>query len=169
MANVNFKGNPVQTSGKLPVIGSAAPDFHLVKSDLSEADLTAFKGKKKILNIFISLDTPVCAISVENFNKQIQAIPNTAVINISKDLPFAQKRFCETKKIGAETLSAFRSSFGKDYGVEIVEGPLKGLLARAVIVLDESNKVLYTELVSEITNEPNYKAALEALKSKAGV
>jgi len=166
MSQVTFKGNPVQTLGKLPAVGSQAPNFHLVKADLSEVDLNQFKGKKKVLNIFLSLDTPVCALSVETFNKQAQTFPNIAIINISKDLPFAQKRFCDSKKIGAETLSTFRSSFGKDYGLEIVEGPLKGLCARAVIVLDEGDKVVYSELVSEITHEPNYKAALEALKSK---
>lgn len=164
MSQVTFKGSPVQTAGKLPAVGSQAPNFHLAKADLSEVDLNNFKGKKKILNIFLSLDTPVCAISVETFNKQAQNIPNAAIINVSKDLPFAQKRFCESKKIGAETLSTFRSSFGKDYGIEIVDGPLKGLCARAVVVLDEANKVIYSELVSEITHEPNYNAALEALK-----
>lgn len=164
MAVVTFKGNPIHTSGQLPAVGTMAPKVLLTQKDLSDVDLSRFAGKKKILNIFISLDTPVCALSVEKFNKQAQAISNTVVLNISKDLPFAQERFCESKKIGAETLSTFRSTFSKDFGIEITEGPLKGLSARAVVILDEANKVLYTELVPEITQEPNYAAALEALR-----
>ncbi len=164
MSRVTFKGNPVHTSGKLPAKGSQAPNFTLVKTDLSEIDLNTYKGKKKILNVFLSLDTPVCAASVEKFNQEVKAHPDTVILNISKDLPFAHQRFCETKKIGAESLSDFRNpAFGKDYGVDIVDGPLKGLLARSVIVLDENNKVIYAELVSEISHEPDYKAALAVL------
>lgn len=163
MTKILFKGKPLQTTGHLPQKGSRVASFKLSKTDLSDTDLDAYKGKKKVLNIFVSLDTPVCALSVEKFNQEANKHPNTVILNVSKDLPFAHQRFCETKKIGAEMLSSFRSSFGKDYGIEIVDGPLQGLLARAVVVLDESNKVLYSELVSEITHEPNYQAALAVL------
>lgn len=161
---VLFKGNPIKIHNTLPSIGKEAPDFTLVKGDLSEATLSSLKGKKKILNIFPSLDTGTCAASVENFEHKSSALGDAILLNISKDLPFAHKRFCEAKGIKkGETLSAFRSSFGKDYGLEIADGPLKGLLARAVLVLDEQNHVIYAELVSEITQEPNYNKAIEAL------
>lgn len=163
MNSVTFKGTPINIHGSLPQMGEKVSDFTLVKSDLSEVHLFSLKGKK-ILNIFPSLDTGVCAASVENFEKKSSALGDAILLNISKDLPFAHKRFCESKGIKkGETLSAFRSSFGKEYGMEITEGPLKGLLARSVLVLDEDNRVVYAELVPEITQEPNYNKAVEAL------
>lgn len=162
MATITLRGNPIHTAGELPAQGSASPDFSLLRSDLSRASLGAFSGKK-ILNIFPSIDTPVCATSVRKFNK-LATDKGVTVLNISEDLPFAQKRFCGAEGIDkAETLSAFHSSFGKDFGVEIADGPLAGLAARAVLVLDETNKVVYAELVPEIGQEPNYDAALAAI------
>ena len=162
MATITLKGNPIHTAGDLPKQGGAAPDFQLLRADLSRASLSAFSGKK-ILNIFPSIDTPVCAISVRKFNK-LASEKGVTVLNISEDLPFAQKRFCGAEGIDkCESLSAFRSSFGKDYGVEITEGPFAGLTARAVVVLDEGNNILHAELVPEIAQEPNYDAAIAAL------
>ncbi|MBL7546113.1 MAG: thiol peroxidase [Bdellovibrionaceae bacterium] len=167
MASIKLKGNPIHTSGELPNVGSIIPDFKLVKSDLSEASLTTFAGKKKVLNIFPSIDTGTCAMSVRHFNKDAASAKNTVVINISADLPFAQKRFCGAEGItNAETLSTFRSTFAKDYGLQIQDGPLAGLCSRSVIVLDENNKVIYTEQVSDIVNEPNYDAAMKALNNQ---
>lgn len=164
MAQIALKGNTIHTSGNLPSKGSAAPDFKLVKADLSEASLKDFAGKKKILNIFPSVDTGTCAMSVRQFNQRASQATNTAILNISADLPFAQKRFCGAEGIeSAITLSTFRSSFASDYGLRIQDGPLAGLCSRAVVVLDENNNVLYTEQVSDIVNEPNYEAALKAL------
>lgn len=163
MATTALKGNPIQTAGELPAPGSAAPQFSLVKSDLSEVNLGTYAGKK-VLNIFPSIDTPVCATSVRTFNKQASGRPGVTVLNISADLPFAFKRFCAAEGLqNVETLSAFRSSFARDYGVLVTTGPLSGLCARAVVVLDENNRVVYTELVPEIAQEPNYAAALAAL------
>ncbi len=163
MAQVTLKGNPLQTSGELPAIGQKAPDFSLTKTDLSDVSLKDFSGKKLILNIFPSVDTPTCAASVRAFNEKASKIPNTKVLCISADLPFALGRFC-----GAEGLkdvipvSEFRKhQFGESYGLRILSGPLAGLLARSVVVLDEEGKVIHTELVSEIANEPNYEKALE--------
>lgn len=165
MAAITLKGNEIHTSGNLPAVGSAAPDFNLLRNDLSAATLADYSGKKKILSIFPSIDTPVCAGSVRTFNQRAAALANTAVLNISADLPFAHKRFCAAEGIsGVETLSSFRSSFAKDYGLEIAEGALAGLCSRAIVVLDENNKVVYTEQVPEIAQEPNYDAALAALK-----
>ncbi|TKD09954.1 thiol peroxidase [Polyangium fumosum] len=162
MATITLKGNPIHTSGELPKQGSAAPDFQLLRGDLARASLATFSGKK-ILNIFPSIDTPVCAISVRKFN-ELASKKGVTVLNISEDLPFAQKRFCGAEGLAnVETLSAFRSSFGKDYGLEITDGPLAGLAARAVLVLDGDNKVLHAELVPEIAQEPNYDAALAAI------
>ena len=167
MASIKLKGNPIHTSGELPNVGSIVPDFKLVKSDLSETSLTTFAGKKKVLNIFPSIDTGTCAMSVRHFNKDAASAKNTVVINISADLPFAQKRFCGAEGItNAETLSTFRSTFAKDYGLQIQDGPLAGLCSRSVIVLDENNKVIYTEQVSDIVNEPNYDAAMKALNNQ---
>lgn len=164
MAKVTFKGNPAQTSGDLPGVGSAAPALSLVSRALEEVTLDAYQGKKKILNIVPSLDTGVCATSTRTFNQKAAGREDTVVLVISKDLPFAQKRFCEAEGINnVVSLSAFRSGFAKDWGVELLDTPLKGLTARAVVVLDASNKVLYTELVPEITQEPNYDGALAAL------
>lgn len=165
MATITLGGNPVHTSGEMPQIGTQAPDFTLVKNDLSAATLKDFSGSRLILNIFPSIDTGVCATSVRKFNEMAAGLSNTKVLCISRDLPFAQKRFCGTEGIeNALTLSDFRSgSFGKDYGLEMTDGNLSGLHARAVIVLDEDARVLYTELVPEIASEPNYDLALTAL------
>lgn len=162
---ISLKGNDVHTNGALPEVGEQAKDFALVDSGLGEKTLATFEGKKKVLNIFPSIDTGVCAESARKFNKEATALENTVVINVSKDLPFALARFCAAEGIeNVETLSDFRGTFGNDYGVEMVDSPLKGLLSRAVVVLDENNKVIYTEQVPEITTEPNYEAAIEALK-----
>jgi thiol peroxidase len=165
MAKITLKGNPVNTSGNLPAKGNKAPDFVLVKSDLSNLSLSELKGKKLILNIFPSLDTSVCANSVRKFNQMAAGKPNTVVLAISKDLPFAHGRFCTTEGIAnVTTLSGFRdSAFGKAYGIDIIDGPLAGVYGRSVVVVDEKGNVKYTELVPEITQEPNYDAALAAL------
>ena len=163
MARITLKGNPFHTSGELPVKGTVAPDFTLVGLDLAEKRLADFRGKK-VLNVFPSLDTPVCALSVRTFNARAAGTPGVTVLNVSADLPFAQKRFCGAEGIErAVTLSSFRSTFARDYGLEIVGGPLEGLCSRAVIVLDEGNRVLYTQQVPEIAEEPDYDAALAAL------
>ncbi len=165
MAQVTLRGNPVNTSGELPKVGSPAPEFSLAKADLSNLDSADLAGKRVILNIFPSIDTPTCASSTREFNKRAGALNNTAVVCVSADLPFAMGRFCGAEGIdNVSTGSVFRSSFGKDYGVTIVDGPLRGVLARAVVVLDVDHKVAYTELVSEIGHEPNYDAAIAALK-----
>jgi thiol peroxidase len=165
MSQITLKGNPIHTKGNLPAIGSKVSDFTLVKTDLSELKLSSIAGKRKVLNIFPSIDTPVCATSVRTFNKAATDLNNTMVLNISADLPFAQKRFCGAEGINnAETLSCFRSTFAKDYNLEITDSPLAGLCSRAIIVLDENNKVLYTEQVPEIAQEPDYSKALAALK-----
>jgi len=164
MAQIAFKGDPVHTSGDLPAVGSTAPALQLVGQDLSTATLATYEGKKKVLNVFPSLDTPVCATSVRTFNEKAAGRDGVVVLNVSADLPFASKRFCAAEGIaGAETLSTFRSTFARDYGTEIIDGPLAGLCARAVVVLDEQNRVLHTELVPDIVEEPNYDAALAAL------
>ncbi|MBL7016965.1 MAG: thiol peroxidase [Kiritimatiellales bacterium] len=165
MTQVTFKGSPVQTVGELPGIGSDAPDFTLAKQDLSETVLPDYSGQKLVLNIFPSIDTPVCALSVMAFNEKAAGIDNTTVLCVSVDLPFAQARFCGAEGIeNVETASAFRSNFGEHYGVTIAEGPLAGLLARAVVVIDEAGQVIYTELVPEIAQEPDYAAALAAIQ-----
>jgi len=164
MANIKFKGNPAQTSGELPKVGTKAPPFRLVKNDLSETTLEQYSGKPKVLNIFPSVDTGVCAASVRKFNAEAAKHPGVAVLNISGDLPFAQKRFCGTEGItGVETLSAFRSTFADDYGLRLKDTPLAGLCSRAVVVLSADDKVLYTEQVADITSEPTYEAALKSL------
>jgi thioredoxin-dependent peroxiredoxin len=162
MAAVTFKGNPINVLGSLPQIGEKAPDFELIKSDLSVAQLNNYLGKKVILNIFPSIDTGVCATSVRTFNQKATALNNTVVLCISRDLPFAQNRFCGAEGIkNVETLSDFNTgNFTKNYGLLLTEGPLKGLSSRAVVVIDEKGIVQYTELVPEITQEPNYDAAL---------
>lgn len=163
MASITLKGSPINTIGELPAVGQKAPDFVLTKSDLSDVSLADFAGKKKILNIVPSLDTGVCAESARRFNREIAKKSDTVVLTISCDLPFAQERFCSAEGIdNVITLSQMRNrNFGKDYGVEIIDGPLAGILARAVIVLDQNDTVVYTELVPEIAQEPNYQAALE--------
>ncbi len=168
MATITLKGNKCHTSGDLPTAGTIAPAFSLVGSDLSEKSLDSFDGKNIVLSIFPSLDTPVCANSVRNFNKKAAGIENTVVVNVSLDLPFAAKRFCESEGIENVTnLSAFRSSdFGADYGMTITDGPLQGLLGRAIVVINDQKEVVYTELVPEIAQEPNYDAALTAIESR---
>jgi len=166
MATVTLKGNPVTTIGELPAVGSIAPAFNLVKGDLSDLKSEDLAGKKVILNIFPSLDTAVCAASVRRFNVEASKLPDTRVVCISKDLPFAHSRFCTTEGIeNVISASEFRSNnFGKSYGVMITDGPLRGLMARSVVVLDEKGKVMYNELVPEITQEPDYQSALASLK-----
>lgn len=166
MTAVTLKGNPINTSGELPAKGSSAPDFRLTQADLADASLQTFSGKRKILNIVPSLDTGVCATSTRTFNERAAEVDNTVVLVISGDLPFAMQRFCETEGItSVVSLSMMRSrQFAKDYGVLLVDGPLEGITARAVVVLDENNRVLYTQLVPEITQEPDYDSALAALK-----
>jgi thiol peroxidase len=165
MAKITFKGNPVNTSGNLPSTGSQAPEFTLVKSDLSNLSLKDLKGKKLILNIFPSLDTSVCATAVRKFNQLAADMKNTLVLAVSKDLPFAHGRFCSTEGIiNVTTLSGFRDAgFGKAYGVDTVDGPLAGLYARSIVIIDETGKVIYTELVPETTQEPDYDAALKSI------
>lgn len=165
MASITLKGNAINTSGDLPAVGSQAPDFSLTGADLADVTLKDYAGKKVVLNIFPSLDTPVCASSVRKFNSDAGGKDGVTVLCISRDLPFAHKRFCETEGIkDVVSLSEFRDlKFGKDYGAEIVDGPLASCLARAVIVLDESGKVVYTQLVPEIVEEPDYEKALAAL------
>ncbi len=163
MANITLKGNPIHTSGTLPAVGSSVPAFRLVAADLSEKTRADFSGKTLVLNIFPSIDTGVCALSVEKFYQTLSKAPNIIVVNISKDLPFAQGRFCTAKQLQATTLSAFRSSFGKEWGVEIIDGPLAGLLSRAVVVVDANGKVTYTEQVPEITQEPDYAKVTQHL------
>ena len=165
MAKITLKGNSINTFGNLPLKGTKAPEFTLVKSDLGLQTLSELKGKKLILNIFPSLDTTVCAISVRKFNQMAAGRKNAVVLAISKDLPFAHKRFCTTEGItNVETLSGFRdSSFGKLYGVDIIDGPMTGLYARSVVVIDENGKVVYTQLVPEITQDPDYDSALAAI------
>ncbi|NTU68473.1 MAG: thiol peroxidase [Chlorobiaceae bacterium] len=165
MATITLKGNAINTVGQLPAVGSALPSFRLVKSDLSEAGPSDFAGKKLVLNIFPSLDTPVCAASVRRFNQDAASLGDTVVLCISADLPFAHSRFCVAEGIeNVVSLSTFRSpEFAAAYGVGIVDGPLTGLLSRAVVVADASGKVLYAEQVPEIVQEPDYAKALAAL------
>tara|TARA_R110002051_G_scaffold82788_2_gene147243 strand:+ start:449 stop:955 length:507 start_codon:yes stop_codon:yes gene_type:complete len=165
MTTVTLKGNQIHTIGSLPKIGTSAPNFILTKSDLSTATLENYKGKKVVLNIFPSVDTGTCAQSVRQFNTEAAELENTVVLCISKDLPFAQARFCGAEGIASvEMLSDFKDgNFGNSYGLTFSDGPLEALLSRSVVVLDEEGKVLYTEQVAETVEEPNYKAALEAL------
>lgn len=165
MAHVTLRGNPVTTSGELPALGSKAPAFTLTKVDLSEMTNADLVGKRTILNIFPSIDTPTCAASTRKFNELASALDNTSVICVSADLPFAQKRFCGVEGLtNVQSASSFRSDFGNVFGVTLTDGPMKGVLARAVVVLDAKGTVTYTELVGEIANEPNYDAAIKALK-----
>ncbi len=165
MASITLGGNPIHTSGELPKIGSKLADFNLIKTDLSSASLSDFAGKKLVLNIFPSIDTGTCATSVRTFNEKASGFDNTNVLCISRDLPFAQKRFCGAEGIeNVENLSDFKDgSFGKANGLEITDGPLAGLHSRAIIVLDETGTVIHTEQVGEIADEPNYEAAIAVL------
>ncbi len=165
METVFLNGTPMHLSGELPKVGSDAPYFALVAKDLSEINLHDYKGKRVVLNIFPSIDTDVCAASVRRFNKEASELPNTVVLCVSEDLPFAAGRFCSANGIdNVYTASGFRSDFGKDYGVELVDGPLRGLYARGLVVIDENGKVLGTSLCQEITEEPDYEFAKNLLK-----
>jgi thiol peroxidase len=166
MATVTLKGNPVTVTGRLPVKGDSGPDFNLTGKDLADVSLRNYSGKRKVLNIVPSLDTPTCAQSTRVFNQKASGMSNAVVLVISADLPFAMSRFCGAEGLNnVVTLSTFRGrDFHGKYGVDIADGPLKGLTARAVVVLDQDNKVLHAELVPEIANEPNYEAALAALR-----
>ncbi|HTT38380.1 MAG TPA: thiol peroxidase [Burkholderiales bacterium] len=166
MATVTLKGNPVTVGGTLPARGQVVPDFALTNKELKDLTLAEFAGKRKVLNIVPSLDTPTCQKSTRAFNEKASGMNNAVVLVISADLPFAMSRFCGAEGLNnVTTLSTFRNhAFHSKYGVDIADGPLKGLTARAVVVLDENNRVLHSELVPEIANEPNYDAALSALK-----
>ena len=166
MSSVTLGGNPINVAGNFPKSGDAAADFSLTGKDLKEVSLKDFAGKRKVLNIVPSLDTPVCQTSTRKFNEKAGSLANTMVLVVSGDLPFAMKRFCEAEGLNnVVTLSSFRSrDFHAKYGVDITDGPLRGLTARAVVVVDENNKVTYSQLVPEIKNEPDYDAALAALK-----
>ncbi len=165
MAIIRFKDNPTSTNGELPAVGSKAPDFSLVGPDLNDVSLEDFKGKKKLLNIVPSLDTPICAASSKKFNEEAKSRADTVVLVISADLPFAQTRFCSAENTDEiKTLSLMRGDdFAKDHGMLIQDGPLAGLTARAVVVIDENDKVSYTQLVPDIGDEPDYDSALAAL------
>lgn len=166
MATVTLKGNAIKTSGNLPKVGTTAPDFKLTATDLSTKTLNDFKGNKIVLNIFPSIDTGTCAQSVRQFNKEASELEDTKVLCISKDLPFALGRFCGAEGLdNVISLSDFKDgNFGKTYGVDFITGPLEALLSRSVVVINENGVITYTEQVSETVNEPNYSAALEALK-----
>ncbi|HZZ84740.1 MAG TPA: thiol peroxidase [Anaeromyxobacteraceae bacterium] len=166
MATVTLKGNPIHTNGELPAVGAAAPDFVLTAGDLKDLSLKDFAGKRKVLNIVPSLDTAVCATSTRRFNEKAGALGGAVVLVVSADLPFASKRFCTTEGLAnVVPLSMLRSKhFAKDYGVLLEDGPLAGLAARAVVVLDEQDKVIYRQLVPEIGQEPDYDAALKAVQ-----
>lgn len=164
MATVTLQGNPLETAGSLPAVGSKAPDFTLVKADLSPVSLGDLAGKRVVLNIFPSIDTGTCAMSVRKFNEKAASLDNTQVICVSADLPFAAGRFCGAEGIAnVITGSTFRSSFGKDYELEFTTGPLTGLLSRSVVVIDTDGTVLYTQQVAETADEPDYDAAIAAL------
>jgi thiol peroxidase len=166
MADIKLKGNTIHTAGSLPAVGSKAPDFKTTKDDLSDVSLKDFAGKKIVLNIFPSIDTGTCAMSVRKFNAEAAGLDNTVVVTVSKDLPFALKRFCGAEGIAnVVATSALRDdSFAKNYNVTIIDGPLAGVFSRSVVVIDENGVVKYTEQVDETTSEPNYEAALAAAK-----
>jgi thiol peroxidase len=164
MAQVTFKGSAVTTSGNLPAVGSKAPDFRLVASDLSEKTLESFAGKKKILTINPSYDTGVCQKAARTFNQRMSERPDVVVLLVSADLPFAQARFCQAEGLeNVVPVSSFRATFGNDYGVTMITGPLQGLTARSVVVLNEQNQVIHSQLVPEIVEEPNYDAVVASL------
>ena len=165
MTEITLKGTPIHTCGTLPPVGSPAADFILTKTDLADVSLKDFAGKRMVLNIFPSIDTPVCAMSVRRFNADAAGLKNKVVLCVSADLPFAHSRFCAAEGLqNVITVSELRGRrFGEDYGVRIIDGPLAGLLSRAVVIIDEQGKIIYTEQVPEITQEPDYSAALKAL------
>lgn len=166
MATITFQGKPLHTSGELPAVGSKAPNFSLVNGKLKDVGLAAYAGKRKVLHIVPSLDTPTCAISTRKFNHKAASLANTVVLVISADLPFAQCRFCETEGLkNVIPLSTFRSDFATDYGVKLTDSILAGLTARAVVILDENDMVIYCQLVNELANEPDYESALAVLTS----
>lgn len=165
MATITYKGTPVHTFGELPAQGSKAPDFTLTKNDFTDVSLKDFAGKKKIINIVLSLDTGTCSASATRFEGEVEKLGNTVVLTVSRDLPYASRRFCEAAGVSSVlTLSALRDeSFGKDYGVLMIDGPRAGLLSRAIVVLNEEDEVVYTEQVPEIAQEPDYEKALAAV------
>lgn len=164
MATVTLKGNPCNTIGELPQVGSTAPPFRLTNDKLQEVSLSDFSGKKKLISIFPSIDTPVCAVSTKKFNDHARDTSGCVMLMVSSDLPFAQARFCGNEGLdNVHTLSTFRSSFARDYGLLLEDGPLAGLTARAVLVLDENDQVVFTQLVPEIAQEPDYEQAIAAL------
>ena len=168
MTAINFQGNPIQTNGTLPKVGQKAPDFSLTNSKLVDVSLATYAGRKKLLNIVPSLDTPTCAISARKFNEKANSLKDTVVLMISADLPFAQDRFCGKERLkDIIPLSTFRSDFATEYGVMISDSILAGLTTRAVIIIDEQDTVTYTQLVQEIADEPDYEAALQALKNSS--
>ena len=161
MTTIAFQGKPLNTCGDLPAVGTKAPEFTLVNNKLADVTLATYSGKKKILNIVPSLDTPTCAASTRKFNEKAAKLDNTVVLIVSADLPFAQSRFCETEGLKSVVpLSTFRSDFADDYGVRLVDSFLAGLTARAVVIIDENNKVIYTQLVNELADEPDYESVL---------
>jgi thiol peroxidase len=166
MADITHRGNPVHTSGDLPAVGSRAPDFRLTDADLKDVSLADFKGKKKLLNIFPSIDTPTCALSTRKFNEYAAQHPEATMLMVSADLPFAHKRFCAAENTdNVKTLSMMRDRrFAQDYGMLLLDGLYQGITARAIVVIDAHDKVVYTELVPEIRQEPNYEKALAALE-----
>lgn len=164
MTKISFQGKPLHVDGEIPAVGTIAPDFMLVNGQLQNVTLASYSGKRKFLSIVPSLDTPTCAASTRIFNQKIDRLENSVILVISADLPFAQGRFCESEGLKSVIpLSTFRSNFAEEYGVQILDTILAGLTARAIIILDEDNKVIYTELVSEIANEPDYESALAVL------
>jgi len=164
MATITFLGKPLHTSGELPAVGSKAPDFSLVSTELVDVKLANYAGKRKVLNIVPSLDTPTCAASTRKFNQKASHLDNTVVLVVSADLPFAQSRFCETEDLkDVIPLSTFRSNFAEEYGVKIADTLLAGLTARAVVIIDENDQVTYTQLVNDVAQEPDYESALAAL------
>jgi thioredoxin-dependent peroxiredoxin len=167
MATITLKGNPTRTVGHLPTLGSKAPDFRLTRGDLTDASLSDFAGKVKILNIVPSLDTSTCALSAKRFDQEVKKLGGVVVLNVSRDLPFAQARFCKAEGVDAVVpLSALRDlSFGETYGATIADGPMAGLLSRAVVVVDADDRVVYTQQVGEIASEPDYEAALAAARA----
>ncbi len=167
MAQILLQGNPLNTVGNLPKVGSDAPDFTLTGTDLKDVHLADYKGKFVVLNIFTSIDTSICALSVKRFNTEVTKYPDTVVLNVSRDLPFAHARFCGAEGIeNAVSVSALRDlSFGSEYGVAFAEGPVEGLFARAIVVINTSGKVIYAQLASEHTEEPNYDSALSVLSA----
>ncbi len=167
MAIITFQGKPLNTSGELPAVGTDAPDFSLVSGKLKNVSLATYAGKRRLLSIVPSLDTPTCAAATRIFNQKASALDNTVVLVISADLPFAQSRFCQQEGLKNVTpLSTFRSNFADDYGVRIVDTVLAGLTARAIVIIDENDKVIYTEMVNEVAEEPDYEGALLALKDE---